>query len=61
MQIKLTCFEVKKFGEENWQEVSEKRALEKLIDSFDPVSPIIKKMLQGSEVVAEAEVYRIRS
>ena len=61
MQIKLTCFEVKKLGEENWQEVSEKRALEKLIDYFDPVSPIIKKMLQGSEVVAEAEIFRIRS
>jgi hypothetical protein len=61
MQIKLTCFEVKKFGEDNWQEVPEKMALEKLVDHFNPVTPVIHKMLQGNEVVAETEIYRIRS
>lgn len=61
MQIKLTCFEVKKFGEENWQEVSEKTALEKLVDHFNPITPVITRMLQGNEVVAETEIYRIRT
>ena len=60
MQIKLTCFEVKKFGEENWQEVTEKTALEKLVDHFNLVTPIISKMLKGNEVVTETEIYRIR-
>ncbi len=60
MEIKLTCFEVKKVGEENWREIPEKMVLEKLIDHFNPVSPIISKMLQGNEVVAETEIYRIR-
>ena len=61
MQFKIACFEVKKFGEEDWKEVPEKTALEKLVDHFNPVSPVITKMLQGDEVVAEKEIYRIKS
>ena len=61
MQFKISCFEVKKNGDSQWQEVSEKRVLEKLVDNFDPVTPIITKMLQGSEITAETEIYRIRS
>jgi hypothetical protein len=61
MHFKITCFEVKKFGENNWQEVPEKMVLEKLVDYFNPVTPVITKLLQGNEVVAETEVYRIRS
>jgi hypothetical protein len=61
MEFKITCFEVKKFGENHWQAVSEKRVLEKLADNFYPLTPIITKMLQGNEIIAETEIYRIRS
>ncbi|CAB1066051.1 hypothetical protein D1BOALGB6SA_10850 [Olavius sp. associated proteobacterium Delta 1] len=61
MQIKLTCFEVRKFGEEKWQEIPERMVLERLADSYYLVTPIITKMLQGNEIVAETEIYRIRS
>jgi hypothetical protein len=61
MEFKISCFEVKKIGENHWQAVSEKRVLEKLADNFDPVTPILTKMLQGSEITAETEMYRIRS
>ena len=61
MEFKISCFEVKKIGDSHWQEVSEKLVLEKLVDNFDPVTPIITKMLQGNEITAETEMYRIRS
>jgi hypothetical protein len=61
MQFKISCFEVKRVGEEDWKQVPEKMVLERLADCFNPVTPIITQMLQGNEVVAEAEIYRIRS
>jgi hypothetical protein len=60
MQFKIACFEVKRLGEDSWQEVTEKMFLEKLVDCFDPVTPALSKMLQGNEIVAETEIYRIR-
>jgi hypothetical protein len=61
MKFKQTCFEVKRLGEDKWQELPEKIFLEKLVDYFDPVSPIITKMLNGNEVVAQTDIYRIRT
>ena len=60
MQLKIACFEVKRLGEDSWQEIPEKMFLEKLVDCFDPVTPALSKMLQGNEIVAETEIYRIR-
>ena len=50
MKLKLTLFEVKRLGEDSWQEISEKKFLEKLVDYFDPVTPVLTKMLQGGEI-----------
>ena len=61
MKFKQTCFEVKRLGEDKWQELPEKIFLEKLVDYFDPVTPIITKMLKGNEVVAQTDIYRIRT
>ncbi len=60
MQFKIPCFEVKKIGEKDWKQVPEKMVLEKLVDCFNPVTPVITEMLQGNEVIAETEIYRIR-
>jgi len=60
MQYKIACFEVRKLGEANWRRASEKMVLEKLAECFDPVSPIIVEMLQGNEIVARQEIYRIK-
>ena len=61
MQFKISSFEVKRIGGEDWQEVSEKSALEKLATSYDPVTPVITKMLAGIEVITETEIYRMKS
>ena len=60
MQFKISCFEVKKLGDNKWQEVPEKIALEKLADFFDLVTPAISEMLRGHEIVTPREIYRIR-
>jgi hypothetical protein len=60
MKFKLTCFEVKRLGENSWQEVPEKMFLEKLVDYFDPVTPAISEMLRGGEIATPREIYRIR-
>ena len=60
MEFKISCYEVKKFGENRWREIPEKIMLEKLVENFDPITPIITKMLLGSEITAETEIYRIR-
>jgi hypothetical protein len=60
MQFKISCFEVKKLGEDQWQEASERVVLAKLAECFDPVSPILTKMMEGNEIVAHREIYRIR-
>jgi hypothetical protein len=33
--------------------------MERLVDSFDPVNPIIIRMLRGEEIIVSQEIYRI--
>ncbi len=60
MQFKVSCFEVKKLGEDEWQEASERMVLAKLAECFDPLTPILTKMMEGNEIVAQREIYRFR-
>ena len=60
MQFRVTCFEIKRLGDDVWQKVSEKAFLEKLADCIDPITPAITKMLQGNEIETHREIYRIR-
>ena len=59
MEIELTCYEVRHIGEHGWQKITEKTVMERLVDSFDPVNPIISRMLRGEEIIASPEIYRI--
>jgi hypothetical protein len=59
MKLNMTRFEVKDFEKDEWQEISEKTAVEKLVDSFDQVTPLISKMLQGEEIITSHGIYRI--
>jgi hypothetical protein len=56
---RLTCYEARGIGEHEWHKVSEKTAMERLVDSFDPVNPIIARMLRGEEITASQKIYRI--
>jgi len=59
LEIELTCYEVKNIGEHVWQKIAEKTVMERLVDSFDPVTPIISRMLRGEEIVVSQEIYRV--
>ena len=60
MNFKITCFEIKRLGDDVWQKVSEKAFLEKLADCVDPITPAITKMLLGGEIETQQGIYRIR-
>lgn len=59
MEIELTCYEVKNIGEHGWQKIAEKTVMERLVDCFDPVTPMISRMLRGEEIVVSQEIYRV--
>ncbi len=59
MEIELTCYEVRPIGEHGWQKITEKTVMERLVDSFDPVTPIISRMLRGEEILVSQEIYRV--
>ncbi len=58
MGIELTCYEVRHIGEHEWHKISEKTVMEHVVDCFDPVTPIISRMLRGEEIIVSDEVYR---
>ena len=58
MEIELTCYEVKNIGEHGWQKIAEKTVMERLVDCFDPVTPILSRLLSGEEIVVSQEIYR---
>jgi hypothetical protein len=58
MKSTLGKYEFKHFGAHNWQKVSEKVVMEKLVDNFDPVTPIISKILSGEEIITSQGIYR---
>jgi hypothetical protein len=59
MDMKTIRFEVKYSGKYEWEEISEKTVMEKLVDNFDPLTPILCDMLQGKEITIPQETYRI--
>jgi hypothetical protein len=53
-------FEIKNVGDNDWQKISEKVFLTKLIDNFETISPILIEMFQGKEILSCDSVYRIQ-
>jgi hypothetical protein len=54
----LRHYEFKHLGETKWQKVSEKTVMEKLVDNFDPVTPILSRILRGEEIITIQGIYR---
>jgi hypothetical protein len=61
VEIELTCYEVRHIGEHGWRKISEKTVMERLVESFDPVTPVISRMLNGEEIIVSHEIYRVLS
>ena len=61
MQFKISQYEFKDSNAEDWQQVSETFVLVKLVDAFDPLTPLLSEMLEGKEVITSEGVFRIKS
>jgi hypothetical protein len=60
MEFKFTRFEVKDSNDDEWQEISENKALARLTDIFAQVTPELYKMLEGEEIVTPNGIYRVK-
>ncbi len=60
MHFKIIQYEVKYSGENQWKEISEKTCMEILVDSFDPLTPVIAEMLNGQEIKTPDAIYRLK-
>jgi hypothetical protein len=61
MQFKISQYEFKDPNSDDWQRVSEKFVLEKLVDVFDPLTPLLSEMVQGKEVITAEGIFRMRN
>ena len=59
--IDIPIYELKYFEENEWNAISEKAALEDLLDNFERLSPVINKMLQGKEINTQRGIFRIKN
>jgi hypothetical protein len=61
MQFKISQYEFKDFNSDDWQKVSETFVLEKLVDIFDPLTPLLAEMVQGKEVITSEGFFRLKN
>ena len=60
MMFTMPRYEVKYFDKENWEEISEKIALEKLSDAFYQLNPVLSDLLQGNPILTSEAIFRIK-
>ena len=61
MLFKLPQFEIKHSSEKDWKKVSEKDFLIKLLENFDPITPVLRDMFQGKDLITCNCIYRIQN
>ena len=59
--IDVPIYELRYFEKNEWNAISEKAALEDLLDNFERISPVISKMLLGKEINTQRGVFRIKN
>ncbi len=60
MIFKLPKFEIKNFSDNDWNRVTEKDFLLKLVDTFELITPVLSDLLQGKEIITKLCIYRIK-
>jgi hypothetical protein len=59
--IDIPIYELKYAEDNEWNTVSEKAALEDLLDNFERITPIIREMLHGKEINTQRGIFRIKN
>jgi hypothetical protein len=60
MHFELSHYEFKNSNSDEWHRVSETIVLQKLVDFFDPLTPLLTEMLQGKEITTPEGIFRMR-
>jgi hypothetical protein len=60
LTFKLPQFEIKCFSENDWKAVSEIYFLEKLLDNYVIITPVLGQMFNGKEVITRDCIFRIK-
>ena len=55
----MSQFQVKNFDDDSWEEIPESYVLEKLVDQFGRVTPLIIEMTQGKEIIISNGIFRM--
>ena len=61
MIFKLPQFEIKDLSEKDWKKVSEKDFLIKLMEDFDLITPILRDIFRGKDLITRECIYRIQN
>jgi hypothetical protein len=59
--INIPIYELKYFKDNEWKAISEKAALEDLLEDFERIAPVISKMLHGKEINTRRGIFRIKN
>lgn len=54
-------YEVRNVDGGRWEDISEKSFMEKLVDLFDQVTPIMTDILHGKEIITPYGIYRLKN
>jgi len=60
MIFNLPVFEIKNLNENDWNRVTEKDFLLKLVDTFELITPVLSDLIQGKEIITNYRIYRIK-
>jgi hypothetical protein len=60
MMFPMPLYEVRYNDWEEWQEISEIDLMNELYKIYEKVSPAIKEMIKGKEIVTSEAVYRLK-
>ena len=60
MIFQLPKFKIKNFSENDWNRISEKDFLLKLVDTFELITPVLSDLFRGKEIVTKFCIYRIK-
>jgi hypothetical protein len=60
MMFEMPQYEVRDLNMSEWREISEIDIMQKLHEYFDRVTPAIKQMIEGQQVLTQYSVYRLK-
>ena len=60
MQLTSTKYEVLYDNNEGWQDISEIKAMDKISDWYDQISPVLQDLFRGKEISTRNAIFRIK-